>query len=107
MIRMHSVIIQTPKCMQTDHRDGDGLNNQRSNLRVCTHAENTRNRGKHKTNKSGFKGVYLNKENKRWRAEIRSNGKKIFLGSYISKELAYKVYVEACKKYHREFSNIG
>jgi len=103
---MHREIMNPPKGMETDHIDGNGLNNQRKNLRICTHSQNQHNRGKYDCNKSGYKGVCWHKKDKKWRASIKNNGKVIFLGRYNSKVEAYKVYCDACKKYHGEFSKI-
>ncbi|KAK9817097.1 hypothetical protein WJX72_009520 [[Myrmecia] bisecta] len=56
--------------VEGDHRDGEKLNNTRANLRVATHAENVRNRGRFKNNTSGYKGVSWNKQNRKWFASI-------------------------------------
>lgn len=104
MIPMHAEIMNTPKGMETDHRDGNGLNNRQNNLRVCTHAENSRNKGKHRDNTSGYKGVYWHKQIKRWIARIMVNGKAIHLGSFINKESAHRSYLKNCRKYHGEFA---
>lgn len=107
-VRMHMVIMETPKGMETDHIDGDGLNNQRKNLRVCTRSENQHNRTKYKNNTSGFKGVVLTKYKNSiyFRAQIVVDGKKVYLGSFSSDVDAYKAYCDACIRYHGEFSNL-
>src|ERR1043165_2122866 len=51
-IAMHRVIMNAPEGMDVDHRDHNGLNNTRANLRICTHAENQRNMN-HRTKKTG------------------------------------------------------
>jgi hypothetical protein len=105
IILMHRFIMKTPKGMHTDHIDGNGLNNQRSNLRICTRSENLRNQGKQSDNSSGFKGVSFFKRNKKWVAQIMVNGKYIYLGYFTDKEKASNAYITACKKYHKEFAN--
>lgn len=106
MIYMHMVIMKTSKGKQTDHIDGNGLNNQRKNLRVCTSAENCRNSGKQVNNKSGYKGVSWFKSNKKWVAEIKVDKKRIYLGSFDDKLLAYAAYCRACIKYHGKFAKL-
>ncbi len=83
-----------------DHIDGNPLNNCRSNLRVCTNTENSRNRGRNKNNTSGLKGVFWNKGTKNWRVQIS-------LGCFSSKEEAYEKYCKVIKELHGEFSNTG
>ncbi len=98
---MHNQVMGTKGI---DHVDGNGLNNTRANLRVSTPAENARNRGKQKTNTSGYKGVCYNKRNGKWTAQIQVNSKKIHIGSFTDALVAHKHYVEACIKYHGEFA---
>jgi hypothetical protein len=105
-IKMHSILLKTPKGMDTDHIDGDSLNNQRKNLRICTRSQNAFNKTKQKNNTSGFKGVSWCERDKMWRAQIDANKKVYRLGDFLTAEEAYKAYCEACIKYHGEFSNL-
>jgi hypothetical protein len=106
-VTMHRFIMNTPKGMHTDHINGNGLDNRRSNLRICTASQNRHNVGIINTNTSGFKGVdYYPHTKSPWRAQIRANGKNLYLGVYATKELAYEAYCEACIKYHGEFSRL-
>lgn len=95
------LVLKQLKNERIDHIDGNGLNNVRSNLRVCTHSQNMMNRPKNSNNTSGYKGVW--KKSNRWRADIWVNSKKINLGSYRTIEEARDAYIEASKKYHGEF----
>ena len=104
--KMHREILKTPKGMETDHIDGDGLNNQRKNLRICSGPENKRNVGLTTKNTSGLKGVSFYKRNKKWRAKICVNNKHFHLGYFESKIEAYEVYCKACIRYHGKFAKI-
>ena len=101
-IYMHRVIAGTPDGMKTDHKDGDTLNNLPDNLRTCTHMQNMCNQGKHANNTSGFKGVSRHCE--KWQAHIKVDGKKFYLGVYLTPEAAAFAYDEAARKYHGEFA---
>lgn len=85
-----------------DHIDGNRLNNQRSNLRVCLHCENSRNRQRHSVNKIGLKGVC--KYKRKWKAQILSDGKKINLGYFKTPEEAHAAYRKAAVDLHGEFA---
>ena len=64
---MHRAIVNAPKCVQVDHRNGNGLDNCKENLRLCTHQQNQSNqRNAHKDNKFGIKGVNCHKKNKKF-----------------------------------------
>lgn len=106
MINMHSFIMKTPKGMETDHVDGDGLNNQRKNLRICTVSQNAMNRKPFSNNKSGLKGVYWEKSRKKWNARICFGGNRVNLGYFSSALDAYKAYCDACIKNHGEFNRL-
>lgn len=81
-IRMHREILNAPKHLHIDHINGNGLDNRKENLRLCTNRENSQN--KHfpaKHNKFKVKGVHWNKSHKKFQALItftcRRNGKRI------------------------------
>jgi hypothetical protein len=98
-IRMHREILNVPDGFYTDHIDGDGLNNRRSNLRICTVSQNGLNRRSHCKNRSGYKGVDHQRwwKQMRWRARIQINGKRIHLGHYKTKEEAAAAYDHAAR----------
>jgi len=101
---MHRVILNAPSNKEIDHINGNGLDNRESNLRVCSHLENMRNRKLHKNNTSGFKGVSLYRRNRKWRSEINVNKKTIVLGSFNSVIDAAKAYDAAAKIYFNRFA---
>lgn len=103
---MHRVIMNPAKGLEVDHRDGDGLNNQRTNLRVCTHAENIRNSKMPTSNTSGKKGVWWSKRFKKWAASIKASDRNITLGYFSDKEAAYQAYCKAAKEHHGEFARL-
>lgn len=88
---------------QTDHIDGNGLNNCRSNLRLVTAGQNAQNIKRAKNNTTGYKGVYLHKKSGKYQSKIQANGKQIWIGLFDTAEEAHRAYREASKKYHGEF----
>ena len=104
---MHRAIAGTPDGLQTDHIDGNGLNNSRSNLRIATSTENSCNRQKTSNNKSGFKGVYFDKAKEKWLAQIMLLGKTRRLGGYANIEDAAAAYAKASAELHGEFGRIA
>lgn len=105
-IKMHRVVTNAPEGKDVDHKDGDGLNNQRSNLRVYTRSQNLFNKPKQSNNTSGFKGVSFCKRDNVWRAQIDVCKKVYRLGDFKTAELAYEAYCKACVKYHGDFKNL-
>jgi hypothetical protein len=89
-----------------DHIDGDRLNNRRQNLRLCSNAENQRNRGRNSNNTTGYKGVYRNPGSKRrpWLAKIGVNGRLQYLGSFTTAGEAARAYDQAARRLHGEFA---
>jgi hypothetical protein len=104
---MHRVIMGEPEGLQVDHRDGDGLNNCRSNLREATHAENMRNRRLGRDNTTGFKGVAWHKASGKYQAKIRLNGERKWLGLHDTPEAAHAAYRKASTRLHGEFGRIS
>ncbi len=90
--------------MEVDHRNGNGLDNRRFNLREATHAQNMRNQKLNRNNKSGFKGVSYKRSHRKWRACISMHGKTIELGYHDTPEIAYTAYCAGATKYHGEFA---
>src|SRR3990167_7117239 len=103
-IQMHRHILSAPIGVQIDHVNGNGLDNQRCNLRLCTHAENRRNMDAYRNCTSGYKGVHWHRQRKKWRAVINYQKKSISLGLYKNKEEAAIAYDEAAKKYFGKFA---
>jgi hypothetical protein len=106
-ITMHRQLMQVADNLFVDHINGNKLDNRRSNLRICTKAENVRNKVKSSKNTSGYKGIWWHKQNKKWIAEIGVDGKKISLGSYVSIIDAVKAYNKAALKYHKKFAKLN
>lgn len=103
IIQMHRLIVGAELGQVVDHIDGNGLNNTRHNLRICTHQENLRNRSATSRNKTGFKGVSLEPDTGKWRAKIKAGGKTIHLGVFATAEEAARAYDAASTNLFGEF----
>lgn len=103
LVSMHRQILGDPQNMQIDHADGDGLNNIRSNLRICTNAQNSMNRRK-LISRSGFKGVRWCCTAGKYRAQIVLNSRHIHLGYFTDKLKAAKAYDIAARRLFGKFA---
>lgn len=88
---------------QIDHRDRNPANNAWPNLREATNAQNGANKGALANNKIGIKGVFPT-ANGRFRAHIRVNGNRRYLGTFATAEVAHAVYRRAAKAAFGEFA---
>ena len=93
MIRMHRLIMKTPDDLQVDHKNGNGLDNQRENLRNVTPTVNQWNRRKARNTTSRFIGVIWNKRIKEWQGHIMIKGKNKYLGRFKTEEEARDAYL--------------
>ncbi len=100
---MHRVIMGDPPGIDVDHRDCDGLNNRRGNLRNATQSQNNMNRRLQSNNTSGLKGVSWSKRDSKWQAQIKIQRKAIHLGYFASPEAAHAAYCAASADLHCEF----
>jgi len=101
---MHRVIMNAQDGDIIDHIDRVPLNNQKSNLRLCSLSQNQHNRKINSNNSTGYKGISPSR--KGYKAQIQLNGKKIYLGIRPTAEEAYELYKEGSKKYHGEFGRV-
>jgi hypothetical protein len=94
---MHRFILNAKKGSIIDHIDGNGLNNQKENLRFVSNRQNAQNR--HRGIKSSkFPGVCFHKKNKNWVSHIMVDGKIRHLGSFSDEKEAAKAYEKACRE---------
>ena len=95
LVSMHRWVLEAPPGVVVDHINGNGLDNRRSNLRLCRHAENIRNQRPQIGRSSRFKGV--RKRGDKWAAMIQHDGDKIWLGSFDDEERAARQYDRAAR----------
>ena len=99
-VTLSRVIMNVSKEMKVDHINHDTLDNRKSNLRICTQAQNTRNRKKPNTNRSGYKGVCWVKNDRKWKSSVGS----YYLGLFENKIDAAKAYDKKAKELFGEFA---
>lgn len=104
ILKYHGIKIDN---LLVDHRDNNGLNNQKYNLRSATNSQNQMNRKiKTTSNNSGYKGVTAYRNGK-WRASTKINQKNIHLGYFDTKEQAAIAYNTFAKENFREFARLN
>ena len=103
-IMMHRFIMNAPHHLLVDHRNHNGLDNRKQNLRLCNHAENSRNRRPFNIKGSRYKGVSWDKGRKVFIACIYCNGKNYYLGRFKSEIAAAKAYDRKAKELFGEYA---
>ena len=89
-----------------DHVNGNTRDNRRSNLRIATPRDNSRNAKMQCNNRAGYKGVSLHRGGK-YRADIGFEGKNLYLGLYEEKESAAEAYDNAARKIYGEYARVN
>lgn len=102
---MHRVILSAPRGVQVDHKNSDGLNNTRGNLRLATISQNGLNARIRKDNTTGYKGIW--QSGLRWAARIRCQGKRMHLGVFSSPEAAARAYDKKALELFGEFARLN
>lgn len=105
-LSMYRQITDAAKGMVVDHIDHDGLNNRRSNLRVCTAKQNARN-SRSPGGTSKYKGVSRDQYNNKWRAKIYCNGKRINIGNFKNEKQAALAYDKHARKLFGEYAHLN
>lgn len=104
-LRMHRLILGVPTETEVDHRNGDGLDNRRRNLRVATTSDNNCNRVSGRR-KSPYRGLYLNRHGK-WTARCKKNGLTRKSASFGCPEDAARAYDQMAREMHGAFAFIN
>lgn len=103
-VLLHRYLLQAEPTENVDHRDGNGLNNRRENLRKASNSQNGMNMKARVGGSSKFKGVW---RPTRWRAEIRVDYTTIRLGSFRTEEEAARAYDDAARRLFGEFARVN
>lgn len=104
---LHQFLMRPPQGKEVDHRDRNGLNCQRKNMRICTRSQNMCNCRPHRNSTSQYKGVYWYKALRKWHSRISVAGEQIHLGYFMSEMDAALAYDNAARKYHKEFAYLN
>jgi hypothetical protein len=110
-ILMHRVVMDARPGQEVDHINGNGLDNRKANLRLCSHLQNSRNRKKQvltqgRRSSSAYKGVYRRSSGK-WAASIRIDQRQVYLGTFATEVDAAVAYAKAAREHHGDFARVA
>jgi hypothetical protein len=101
-LMVHNVLMNPPEGKEVDHIKGNRQDNRRSQMRNCTHQQNTQNR--HGINKCP--GIYLDKRLQRYYAQVKINGKNKQIGMFKEYSEAVNARNQAVKQHYGEYACI-
>lgn len=104
---MHNLIMGTSRGIEIDHRNRNGLDNVRKNLRKSDRSTNSCNRPANRNNTSGYKGVTFDRRYGKWRSVIGLNNKTYFLGYFKTAKEAARAYNRGAVKHHGSFAYLN
>lgn len=107
--KMHRFLMERHHTIQPqdliDHKDTNGLNNQKVNLRICTSSQNSSHRAKFSgPHSSRFKGVSFDRKSEKWRAELMVNRKRVYFQLWAYERDAAIAYDIKALMHHGEFA---
>lgn len=103
-ILMHRVLNDTPEGFDTDHANGNSLDNRRSNLRTATRTQNMWNRAPNRRCASRHKGVSWHRQHRKWVAAIQVNGRRRHIGLFDDEDAAAAAYAARARKEFGDFN---
>ena len=103
---MHRMILGAVAGQETDHRNGNGLDNRRENIRLCTHSQNMANRTR-RWGVSRYLGVSLHKPTRKWIVHIQKNKKLQHVGLFACEIEAARAYDKKAHELHGEFARLN
>ena len=106
-ILMHRSIMNAPTGLMVDHKNGDGLDNQRSNMRLATNSQNAANSKKVGNTRSIYRGVTRIGKQVFWTASIKVNGDSMYLGRFQYERDAALAYDEKAFEVFGEFARLN
>lgn len=106
-IYLHRQLMNAQPCQQVDHINGDGLDNRRSNLRLCSQSQNFANRRILPQRSLPYRGVYYDKRRSNYFAAIKVNGKSYRLGTFTNPKDAALAYDKAAQSHFGDFASLN
>jgi hypothetical protein len=106
-VRMHRLILSVPAGVLVDHKNHNGLDNQKNNLRRCNESQNGGNARLNRANTSHYKGVTWDRFRNKWVAQIMINRKHIYLGRWSDPWKAAQAYNTAALATWGEYALIN
>lgn len=104
MVFMHRVILDAPENKVVDHKNKNGLDNRRENLRLCSPGQNIRNSRTPRGSTTGYKGVTKRSGRKKFEVYINIGGRQKYIGCHDDPSEAARMYDRAARKYFGEFA---
>lgn len=106
-IMMHRIINETPDGFDTDHDNGNGIDNRRKNLRTASRSQNMWNRNKNRKGSSKFKGVFWHKQHQKWYARIQFKKRNMFIGLFDDEDDAGEARRKKAEELFGEFGGLS